>query len=346
MPHLSLSHLKQHLCEGQVIPAMPLALEADRSWSPRHQRALVRYYLESGAGGLAVGVHTTQFEIRDPAHQLLDPVLSLCAEEVRSCSSGRTFSLIAGVCGPTEQALSEASLARQLGYDAVLLSLSALRASDDEALLEHCRRIGEIIPLIGFYLQPAIGGRTYGLDFWRRFAELESAVAVKIAPFNRYATLEVVRAIAESGREDLALYTGNDDSILLDLLTPFPWGTPPRRIVGGLLGQWAVGTRSAVHLLAEVKDNVRSASEWAALNARLTDFNAALFDPSHGFAGCIAGIQEWLRRQGLLPSRVCLDPREELSPGQSEEIDRVMNAYPEWQDSAFIASHLDHWLDS
>lgn len=347
MPHSSLSDLKRHLGEGQAIPAMPLALEADRTWSPRHQRALARYYVEAGAGGLAVGVHTTQFEIREPAHALLEPVLRCCADEVRSLLPGsRPFTLVAGVCGPTDQALAEASLARGLGYDAALLSLSALRACPDAELLEHCRRIGEILPLVGFYLQPSIGGRTYGLDFWRGFARIESAVAVKIAPFDRYATLEVVRAVAESGREDLALYTGNDDNILHDLLTPFPWGTPPRRIAGGLLGQWAVGTRSAVRLLAEVKRNERSAAEWAALNARLTDFNAALFDPSHRFAGCIAGIQEWLRRQGLLPSRSCLDPREDLSPGQAGEIDRVMKDYPEWQDEAFISENRDRWLAS
>ncbi|MBU6178481.1 MAG: dihydrodipicolinate synthase family protein [Verrucomicrobia bacterium] len=345
MPHSSRSELLRHLGEGQVIPALPLALDADRTWSPRHQRALVRYYVESGAGGLAVGVHTTQFEIRDPSHALFEPVLRCGAEEVRRLTGGTVpFTLIAGVCGSTGQALAEADLARRLGYDAALLSLSALRDASDAELLEHCRRIGEVLPLVGFYLQRTIGGRDYGIDFWRGFARLEAAVAVKIAPFNRYATLDVVRAIAESGRDDLALYTGNDDNILHDLLTPFPWGSPPRRIVGGLLGQWAVGTRSAVALLSEVRQNARSAGEWAALNARLTDFNAALFDPSHQFAGCIAGIQEWLRRQGLLPSRACLDPHETLSPGQAEEIDRVMKDYPDWQDEAFISANLERWL--
>lgn len=339
------SALRRHLAAGQVIPAMPLALEADRTWSPAHQKALVRYYLEAGAGGIAVGVHTTQFEIREPRYGLFEPVLSLCAEEVRRrLEPGRPFALVAGVCGDTDQALREAGLARTLGYDAALLSLSALREATDGELIAHCRRVGEILPLFGFYLQPAIGGRRYGLPFWREFAGIESAVAIKIAPFDRYATLEVVRAVAESGRNDLSLYTGNDDNILHDLLTPFPWGDPPRRIVGGLLGQWAVGTRRAVALLREVRESRREASEWAAMNAVLTDLNAALFDPANRFAGCIAGIQEMLRRDGLVPSRACLDPREDLSPGQDEEIDRIRATYPEWLDTDFIADHRDRWL--
>lgn len=340
--------LRHHLGAGQVIPAMPLALNSDRTWSPRHQRALVRYYLDAGAGGLAVGVHTTQFEIREPRHSLYDSVLSLCASETRRhLVPGRPFALVAGVCGATGQALREAAVAKELGYDAALLSLSALREANDAELIAHCRRVGEILPLFGFYLQPAIGGRSYGYRFWREFAEIEAAVAIKIAPFDRYATLDVVRAVADSGRDDLALYTGNDDHIIHDLLTPFPFGgpgAPPKRIVGGLLGQWAVGTKRAVALLDEVKSTSRSAAEWAALDAGLTDFNAALFDPAHRFAGCIAGIQELLRREGLLPSRACLDPKEDLSPGQTEEIDRVMAAYPEWQDSEFIAENLDRWL--
>lgn len=340
--------LRQHLLEGQAIPAMPLALHADRRWSQRHQRALVRYYLDAGAGGLAVGVHTTQFEIREPRHGLHRPVLALCAEEARRhADPGRPLALVAGVCGGTAQALREAELARTLGYDAALLSLSALRDAPDAELIDHCRRVGEILPLFGFYLQPAIGGRSYGYRFWREFAEIEAVAAIKIAPFDRYATLDVVRAVADSGRGDVALYTGNDDNIVHDLLTPFPFGdagAPPRRIVGGLLGQWAVGTKCAVELLDAVKADRRSASEWAEANASLTDFNAALFDPSHRFAGCIAGIQELLRREGLVPSRACLDPLEDLSPGQAEEIDRVLEQRSEWQDTEFIAEHLSRWL--
>ncbi len=341
--------LRSHLAAGQVIPAMPLALHEDRTWSERHQRALVRYYLDAGAGGLAVGVHTTQFEIRDKKHDLFETVLRSSADEVASYRrSDDPFARIAGVCGATDQARREAELAQSLGYGAALLSLSAMREADDEALLAHCRAVAEVLPLIGFYLQPSIGGRTYGYRFWRDFAEIPNVVAIKIAPFNRYATLEVVRAVAESGRRDIALYTGNDDNIIHDLLTPFPWGEPPLRIAGGLLGQWAVGTRRAVRLLEEVRSGENSATDsatdWAARNAALTDFNSALFDPANDFAGCIAGINEVLRRSGLLPSRKCLGADEVLSPGQAEEIDRVLRRYPEWHDAAFIEEHLPRWL--
>ncbi len=345
MPFDSPSRLRRHLGAGQVIPAMPLALDAERRWSQRHQRALIRYYLEAGAGGLAVAVHTTQFEIRAPRHGLLEPVVRFSAETVRRhLPEDRPFALIAGVCGQTAQAIGEATLAHDHGYDAVLLSLSALGGASDGELIDHCRRIGEILPLVGFYLQPAIGGRRYGYDFWRAFAEIESVVAIKIAPFDRYATLDVVRAVAASGRTDIALYTGNDDHIIADLLTPFPWGDPPCRITGGLLGQWSVGTRRAVALLESIRTEDRSAADWSALDATLTDVNAALFDPAHRFAGCIAGIQEVLRRDGLVPSRACLDPDEDLSPGQSAEIDRVLSAHPDWFDHDFIADNLARWL--
>lgn len=345
MPFESVSALRRHLGDGQVIPAMPLALDGERHWSERHQRALIRYYLDAGAGGLAVAVHTTQFEIRSPEHGLFEPVLRFSAEAVRRhLDPARSFALIAGVCGKTAQAIDEATLARDLGYDAALLSLTALGGAMDAELIAHCRRIGEILPLVGFYLQPAIGGRRYGFDFWRAFAEIESVIAIKIAPFDRYATLDVVRAVAESGRQDIALYTGNDDHIIGDLITPFPWGDPPRRIVGGLLGQWAVGTRRAVALLESIRAEERSAAEWSALDASLTDVNAALFDPAHRFAGCIAGIQEALRRDGLVPSRACLDPDEDLSPGQAAEIDRVLAAHPAWFDRAYIAENLARWL--
>jgi dihydrodipicolinate synthase/N-acetylneuraminate lyase len=340
-----IASLRSHLAAGQVIPAMPLALNDDRSWSERYQRALVRYYLDAGAGGLAVGVHTTQFEVRDPQHDLLETVLTCCANEVMHYrNESSPFALISGICGATPQAIREAQLARSLGYGAGLLSLSAMSDTGDATLIAHCREVAEIIPLIGFYLQPSIGGRTYGYRFWREFVTIPNVVAIKIAPFNRYATLEVVRAVAESGRHDIALYTGNDDNIIHDLLTPFPWSDPPLRIVGGLLGQWAVGTRRAVSLLEEIRSGKRSASEWAALNASLTDFNSAIFDAANGFAGCIAGINEVLRREGLLPSRKCLGNHEVLSPGQIEELDRVFLTYPEWHDSCFIEAHLDRWL--
>ncbi len=335
--------LRSHLLAGQVIPAMPLALTDERHWSPRHQRALLRYYREADAGGLAVGVHTTQFEIRKPEHALYEPLLSFCAAELKAMAGG-SFAMIAGVCGDTAAACREAAIARELSYDAGLVSLAAMRLADTPALIAHCREVAEILPVIGFYLQPTIGGRTYPYDFWRGFAEIENVVAIKIAPFDRYATLDVVRAVADSGRRDIALYTGNDDAIIHDLLTPFPFGEPPSRIVGGLLGQWAVGTRRAVELLAEIRSGTGSPRDWAARQASLTDFNAAFFDPSHRFAGCIAGINEMLRRDGLLPSRACLDPQEDLSPGQAAEIDRVTKAYPEWQDREFILANRDRWL--
>lgn len=337
--------LRSHLAAGQVIPAMPLALNEDRTWSDRHQRALMRYYLDAGAGGLAVGVHTTQFEIRDRKNRLFETILASCANEVTNYRYGSDpFALISGICGSTSQAVGEAELARSLGYGAGLLSLSAMREADDKALIAHCREVAEILPLIGFYLQPSIGGRAYGYRFWRDFAAIPNVLAIKIAPFNRYATLEVVRAVAESERRDIALYTGNDDNIIHDLLTPFPWGDPPLRIVGGLLGQWAVGTRQAVCLLKEIRSGKYSASDWAARNAALTDFNSALFDPANDFSGCIAGINEVLRRDGLLPSRKCLDEGADLSAGQLAEIERVLLQYPEWHDAAFIKEHRDRWL--
>lgn len=340
------SALRSHLAEGQVIPAMPLALDENRGWDRKYQRALVRYYLDAGAGGLAVGVHSTQFEIREPEHALFEPILKFCSEEIEAhLSEGRTFARIAGICGTTEQAVREASFAKDCGYHAGLLSLAAMGKADDAALIEHCRRIAEIIPIIGFYLQPAIGGRSYGYSFWHAFAEIENVVAIKIAPFDRYATLEVIRAVVDSGRQNIALYTGNDDSIIHDLITSFPFGESGIRIAGGLLGQWAVGTRKAVELLREIKIGGGSVAKWSSRNASLTDFNSAIFDPVHNFSGCLSGINEMLRRDGLLPSRLCLTESEDLSPGQAKELDRVSKAYPEWQDSEFIRANLDRWLE-
>lgn len=339
------SELRSHLAKGQVIPAMPLPLDENREWSKRHQRALVRYYLDAGAGGLAVGVHSTQFEIRDPEHALFEPVLKFCSRAIDAwLAPGRNFVKIAGICGTAEQAGREARFATEQGYHAGLLSLVAMGDADDTALIEHCRSISQIIPLIGFYLQPMIGGRTYGYSFWRAFAEIKNVVAIKIAPFDRYATLDVVRAVADSGRKDIALYTGNDDNVVHDLVTPFPFGEGIH-IAGGLLGQWAVGTHKAAALLRKVKIGGGSASEWAALNASLTDFNSAIFDPAHRFAGCLSGINEILRRDGLLPTHLCLESSETLSPGQLEELDRVSHAYPEWQDTEFIRENLDRWLE-
>jgi len=324
---------RERLREGVVIPAHPLALTAERKLDERRQRALTRYYLAAGAGGVAVGVHTTQFEIRDRG--LLAPVLELAMEELRRAESIR----IAGIVGKTVQAVKEAELAVRLGYHAGLLSLGAMASSSVPELLEHARTVASVIPLFGFYLQPAVGGRVLPYEFWRAFAEIENVLAIKIAPFNRYQTIDVIRAVAESGRE-IALYTGNDDNILLDLLTPYRFDNKTLRIVGGLLGHWAVWTRRAVELLEQryrMRDSLTLAIE-------ITDSNAAFFDAANGFRGCIAGIHEVLRRQGLLAGRWCLNPREDLSPGQMEEIDRVYRAYPHLNDDDFVRQHLDEWL--
>src|SRR4051812_32876893 len=348
---MAVSELQSHLQRGVVIPAHPLALTADRTLDERHQRALTRYYVDAGAGGIAVGVHTTQFAIRRPEHGLLRPVLELAAESAHEWLGGRarTFALVAGAVGDTTQAVAEAELAASLGYDLVLLSLGALRDASDADLVAHCRAVADVLPVFGFYLQPAVGGRVLGYEFWRAFAEIERVWAIKIAPFNRYQTLDVVRAVADSGREDIALYTGNDDAIVSDLVTPIPVGArgASRRIVGGLLGQWAVWTRAAVRLL----DRVRAARENDAVDmallregAALTDANAAIFDAAHAFTGCIPGIHEILRRQGLLAGTWTVTESEVLWAGQAEEITRVHRAYPELNDDVFVAEHLDRWL--
>ena len=343
--------VQERLGDGLVIPAHPLALTSRRRLDVAHQRALTRYYLASGTGGIAVGVHTTQFAIHDPRVGLYRPVLELAAEEVHR--SERQVIKVAGLVGATDQAVREAGIATDLGYDCGLLSLGALQEASDEELIEHCRHTGEVIPLFGFYLQPAIGGRVLGYRFWRRFLEIENVVAVKIAPFDRYQTLDVVRALADSGRaSDIALYTGNDDSIILDLLTPFRFShdppQPPLRIVGGLLGQWAVWTKPAVQLLDEIRGTLVDSKSIPArlleLNAQLTDANAAIFDAEHGFAGCLAGILEVLRRQGLVRGTWCIDPGERLSPGQAESLDRVGGRYPHLQDDDFVEEHLSEWL--
>jgi dihydrodipicolinate synthase/N-acetylneuraminate lyase len=387
-----LSDLRRALLAGLVIPAHPLALTEARRLDERRQVALARYYCDAGAGGIAVGVHTTQFAIRDPGVQLLQPVLDLARRAVRDWCADSPPIAIAGVCGLTPQAVREAELAASLDYDAALVSLAALRNQDNERVLDHCRRVADVIPVMGFYLQPAVGGRILDRAFWREFLEIERVVAIKVAPFDRYRTLDVAAALAESGRRDVALYTGNDDAIVADLLTPFPavgaHGAQPHvncpvHFSGGLLGQWAVWTRCAVELHRRCLAITRPSSQrfgeteppssrfsvtspispgldgpgsaatdghgaevlrLLALGAELTDANAALFDPVHQFAGCIPGIHEVLRRQGLLAGRWCLDPHEDLSPGQLEEIDRVLARYPHLSDDAFVREHLDQWL--
>jgi dihydrodipicolinate synthase/N-acetylneuraminate lyase len=336
--------VREALRKGLVIPAHALALNRNRKLDERHQRALTRYYLAAGAGGLAIGVHTTQFRIRDKKFNLLKPVLQLAAEE----SQEHRVLRIAGVCGERKQAVAEAELAKSLGYDAALLSLAALPQASMSALLEHSRAVASVMPIVGFYLQQAVGGRGLGYEFWRQFAEISEVVAIKIAPFNRYRTLDVVRAVLDSGRsEEIALYTGNDDNIVCDLLMEFDVAGRRTRMVGGLLGHWAIWTRSAVSLLAGIKQDRNSVPpELLTTASQITDMNAAIFDSQHQFRGCIPGINEILRRQGLLEGRWCLDPSEDLSPGQSDEIDRVCKTYPHLQqpDDELIREHLDEWL--
>ncbi len=345
--------IRQVLKTGTVIPAHPLALNAKRRLDERRQRALTRYYVAAGAGGLAIGVHTTQFGIRDPRVGLFEPVLKLAAEEMDRADVDRPQPIvrIGGVCGETGRALQEARLLADLKYNAALLSLAAVNHLDEQALLAHCREVANVLPIIGFYLQSAVGGRVLSYKFWRQFAEIENVVAIKIAPFNRYQTLDVLRAVAESGH-DIALYTGNDDNILIDLVTPFVFKVDGhfrnRRIVGGLLGHWAVWTKTATALLKECQAVVAASREIPRRvlqrNGEVTDCNAAFFDAANHFAGCIAGLHEVLRRQGLLEGIWCLNPDETLSPGQLEEIDRVYRNYPHLNDDYFVCANLDTWL--
>lgn len=345
--------VRKKLHEGCVIPALPLALNENRELDKKREKALVRYYMEAGAGGLAVAVHTTQFEIRDPDIALFEPVLELASRELaeHAQKSGEAIVRIAGIVGDTDQADREAQLAVKHNYHAGLLSLAALPEASNETLLKHCRKIAEIIPIVGFYLQPAVGGRKLDVDFWREFARIDNVVAIKMAPFNRYQTLDVIRGVAESGRaEEIALYTGNDDNILIDLLTefniPVGSGVIKKRIVGGLLGHWAVWTRAAVQLLEKVHQDgfKKDIPELLGLAAQITDSNAAFFDSANGFKGCITGIHEVLRRQGLLEGIWTLNEDEVLSPGQMEEINRVYEAYPQLNDDAFVAANLQRWL--
>ncbi|MBP3193873.1 dihydrodipicolinate synthase family protein [Natronogracilivirga saccharolytica] len=342
--------IKQHLIRGMIIPAHPLAINPDRSLNERRQRALTRYYIASGAGGLAVGVHTTQFEIRDKDVNLLEPVLRLAAEEMDAVND-RLLLKIAGICGETDQAVREAELAVQYGYHMGLLSMGGLQHFTEADLLERAKKVALNIPVFGFYLQPAVGGRVLSYSFWKEFIQIPGVYAIKVAPFNRYQTQDVIRAVAESERnEDIALYTGNDDNILVDLLTTFRFNIDGRivekRFAGGLLGHWAIWTSKVSQLFEELRniphDNIPA--EYLTLAAEITDANAAVFDVANNFKGCIAGIHEVLRRQGLLEGIWCLDSCETLSPGQKEEIDRIYRNYPHMQDDDFVRKHLDEFL--
>lgn len=341
------------LMNGAVIPALPLALNSNRKLDVRRQRALFRYYLDAGAGGIAVAVHTTQFAIRNPEIGLYEPLLELANEEFNKfvARTNKPVIRIAGVIGRTDQALHEAKMALQNGFHAVLLSVAAFKDANNDEIINHCRKIAEVLPVIGFYLQPAVGGRKLDVNFWREFAGIENVIAIKIAPFNRYQTMDVVRGVVESGREkDIALYTGNDDNILVDLLSEYQITagnkTVNKRITGGLLGHWAVWTHTAVRLLKDVHDGRfdNDIQQTLILANQITDSNAAFFDSANNFAGCITGLHEVLRRQGLLEGLWTLDPEETLSPGQLEEINRVYSAYPQLNDDSFIAENLDRWL--
>ncbi len=342
----TISHLLQ---QGTVIPAHPLVLNQTLEMNESRQRLLTRYYIASGAGGVAVGVHTTQFEIRNPEINLLDPVLKVVADEIENAGLKRPFIKVAGICGPTAQAIREAELSVKYGYHLGLLSMGGLNDYTEEELIERARVISEIIPVFGFYLQPAVGGRKLSYRFWKAFAEIKNVRAIKIAAFNRYQTLDVVRAVCHSSRvNDIALYTGNDDNIVADLLTPYQFTVNgqlvEKKIVGGLLGHWAVWTTKAVELLNEIKmciaDGYKGVDKLLAKGIQITDMNAALFDTDNAFKGCIAGIHEVLRRQGLIKGTWCLNPEERMSPGQAEELDRVCAMYPWMTDDLFAENIL------
>ncbi len=336
----------QQLRQGCVIPASPLALTEERRFDPLRQAALARYYLDAGAGGLAVGVHTTQFEIRDVG--LYEPVLKTVAETLDEWTD-RPIIRVAGLVGKTSQAKSEAEIACGLGYHAGLLSVAAYRGAAEDEIIEHCKAVAAVMPLVGFYLQPAVGGVVLSSDFWRRFAEIDNVAAIKMAPFNRYRTLDVLRGVALAKAEErISLYTGNDDNIVMDLITPYEikrdGETVTLRIVGGLLGHWSVWVKGAVDVLRQCKAGPLD-DRLLVLNGKVTDCNAAFFDVANDFKGCIAGVHEVLRRQGLLEGVWCLDPKERLSAGQLAEIDRVYEAYPELNDDAFVAKNLERWLE-
>lgn len=341
--------LKQFLDAGTVIPAHPLALTPERKLDEQRQRRLTRYYMAAGSGGIAVGVHSTQFEIRDPEVNLYETVLRLAAEEVEQAGLTRPFIKIAGICGPTKQAVAEAQTAVKYGYDMGLLSMGGLQGWTEADILERVKAVAAVMPVFGFYLQPSVGGRIFSYDFWLKFAEIENIEAIKVASFNRYQTLDVVRAVCHSSRrEKIALYTGNDDNIVADLLTGYEFEINGRKVrkefIGGLLGHWAVWTKAAVQLFEEIKacklNGHANAASLLAKGVKVTDMNAAIFDPSHAFHGCIPGIHEVLRRQGLIEGIWCLNPEERLSDGQADEISRVCAAYPDLTDDDFVKHFL------
>lgn len=334
--------------EGVAIPALPLALNSDKSWDINSQRRLVHYYLDSGAGGIAACVHTTQFEVRDPKYNLYEPILRLTYEEILKRDRVDSFVKVAGVCGNTEQAVAEAMIAKEIGFDVALLSYVGLNDLSEEELLEHTRAIARIMPIFGFYLQPSVGGKILSFNFWKEFAEIDNVVGIKAAPFNRYCTHDVMRAVAHSSKRDnITLYTGNDDNIVMDLVSTYSFNVNNEVVKlgfkGGLLGHWAVDTYSSVQLLNKLKSKTMSLEEISIINAQVTDANSAYFDVAHSFKGSIAGINEVLRRQGLLQGNWCLEDKEVLSDGQFEEISRVRSSYPHLTDDDFIKENINKW---
>lgn len=341
---------KKLLHEGTVIPAHPLVLNKDRQLDEEKQRRLTRYYIATGVGGVAVGVHTTQFEIRKPEVNLFETVLRLAAEEINKAQLKKPFLKVAGIVGPTSNAIKEAELALKYGYHLGLVSPGGLNNYSEDDLIEHVRAVSEIIPVFGFYLQPAVGGRILSYKFWRAFADIPGVEAIKIAAFNRYQTLDVVRAVCSSERRnEIALYTGNDDNIVADLLTAYSFNINgeqvEKRFVGGLLGHWAVWTKNAVEVLNEIKqcfaDDFKNTNKLLSKGIEITDMNEVIFDARNSFHGCIPGIHEVLRRQGLIEGRWCLNDKEELSPGQMEEINRIYEMYPQNTDDAFVKEFLE-----
>lgn len=350
------SFIRQKVKKGVVIPAMPLALNPDRSFDEKHQRALIRYYIDSDVGGIAVGVHSTQFQIRQPEIGLFKPVLNLVSKTIDVyCKPESGILKIAGICGKTDQALKEAEFAVENDYHAGLLSLAAFADDDIQTMIDHCEKIAQVMPIFGFYLQPSVGGRILPYAFWRKFAEIDNVLAIKIAPFNRYQTFDVVRAVCDAGREnDIALYTGNDDNIVVDLLTNYriqsERGGKAVRIVGGLLGHWSVWTKNVVDLIIQIHDLTENqlpiSPQLLSLAQEITDANAVIFDAANNYSGCIPGIHEVLRRQGLFQGIWCLDENEKLSPGQAQEIDRVYSSYPHLNDDTFVRENLARWLNA
>ena len=346
------SRIYDLLHKGTVIPAHPLALDASKQLDEHRQRLLTRYYIAAGAGGVAVGVHTTQFEIRRPEINLFEPVLRLAAEEVNKSPNAENLIKVAGITGATADAVKEAEMATHHGYHLGLISMGGLPSLSEKELISRTREVAAKIPLFGFYLQPAAGGRLLSYEFWKEFVNIPNVYAIKIAAFNRYQTIDVVRAVCNSPRRDeIALYTGNDDNIIGDLITPYEFNINGKKIekrfTGGLLGHWAVWTSKAVELLKEIKKGNIDYDLLLKKNIAVTDMNAVIFDAKNSFHGCIPGIHEVLRRQGLLEGTWCLNPEEKMSADQSEEIDRIYNDYPELTDNSrwlivYQYTFLDH----